>query len=87
MNILVRGLSRKMHAKIQKLAKEEDLSVNQEVMRMLNIAIEKKEIQSMKRKKNSEAFKRLMELREELYKKYGMFEDSTHLIREDRDSR
>lgn len=86
-DLLIRGLSREVHRQIQKIAEEENLSVNQLLVRLLVHAVrrtqEKKEEQGRRR----EAFRRLEEMREKLHKKYGKFDDSTKLIREDRDSR
>ncbi len=86
-NLLIRGLPPKVHQKIQRLAIVENLSVNQEVIRLIAMALEQAEKDREIEERRAEAFRRIREIREENYQKYGLSEDSTKLIRKDRDSR
>ncbi len=86
-DILVRGLPTRVHQKIQRLARRQNLSLNQAVLQLIATALEKAEKEKEEKERRKGAFGRLMKLREELYRKYGEFDDSTKLIREDRDSR
>ena len=72
--MLVRGIPPKIRREIQQMADAENLSVNQLLIRMIKEAVE-----ASKKQKGIE------ELREQIYRKYGLHEDSTKLIREDRD--
>ncbi len=86
-NLLIRGLPPRVHQKIQKLAVVENLSVNQEVIRLISMALEQAETEKEREARRRDAFQRIREIREENYRIYGLSEDSTKLIREDRDSR
>jgi hypothetical protein len=86
-NVLVRGLPEKVRIRIQKMADGENLSVNQMLIQLIVTAINISEKQKRRDEREQEAFRRLDEFREEMYRKYGMFDDSAKLIREDRDSR
>ncbi len=86
-DLLIRGLSPRVHQKIQKLAVSENLSVNQEVIRLIAMALEQAEKNRDIEERRAEAFRRIHEIREENFRKFGLSEDSTKLIREDRDSR
>ncbi len=86
-NILIRGLPPRLHKEIQRLAKEENLSVNQMLVRLIQEAVKQAEERREKVKRREQVFDRVMKLREEIYRTYGSFDDSTRLIREDRDSR
>lgn len=86
-NVLVRGLPEPVHRQIEKIAKEENLSVNQMMVQLLRIGVKR---EAEKRKKDEEqldVYQRIEKLREEIRKKYGRQEDSWKMIREDRDSR
>lgn len=87
MNILIRGLSKRIHDRIQKLAKARNASVNQTLVRLIEDEIERQNGEIDQEQRHRRAFERIDQLREELRKKYGKFDDSTKLIREDRDSR
>jgi plasmid stability protein len=86
-NLLIRGLPSKVHQKIKKLAVVENLSVNQEVICLLAAALEQAETEKEREARRRDAFRRIREIREENYRIYGLSEDSTKLIREDRDTR
>ncbi|HXV27923.1 MAG TPA: hypothetical protein VD913_03065, partial [bacterium] len=86
-NLLIRGLQPRIRREIQKLAEAENLSINQEVLRLIAWALEQAEKQRVMEEERAEAFRRIREIREANFRKYGVTEDSTKLIREDRDSR
>jgi hypothetical protein len=86
-NVLVRGLPEKVHNRIQKLADEENLSVNQMLVQLIVSAVNGSEKEKQRDEREREAFRRLNEIREEIYRKHGLLDDSAKLIREDRDSR
>lgn len=85
-DLLVRGLSPRIHRGILKMAEAGDLSLNQMVIRLLAEAVEMKETQNGVQKRRSEAIRRIEKLREELHRRYGHQEDSTKIIREFRDN-
>lgn len=86
-DVLIRGIPPRMHSRIQKLAQSENLSVNQAFLKLVASALEQLEKQEDEEERRREAFRGLKELRARLHAKYGKFDDSTKLIREDRDSR
>lgn len=86
-NVLVRGLPENIHRKIQKMAEAGNLSVNQVMVRLLAEAVEQEKEKKEDEGRHREAFRRLNELREEMYRKYGKQEDSTKIIREMREER
>ena len=86
-NFLIRGISMRLRQRIQKFARLQNFSANQLLIRIIDREIEHMEGNVDEEKQRAEAFKRMKELREELHQKYGRQEDSTKLIREDRDSR
>jgi hypothetical protein len=86
-NVLVRGLPENVHRRIQKMADEENLSVNQMLVQLVVMAIDVSEKQKRRDERERDAFRRLTQFREEMYRKYGMLDDSAKLIREDRNSR
>ena len=86
-DVLVRGLPRTVHIKIQKLAASENLSVNQVFIRLIDQALRQKEGEESEEIRRAEAFERVRKLREKMHRLYGKQEDSAKLIREDRDSR
>ena len=85
--ILIRGLSPAIRRRIQKLASEENLSLNQAVLQLLKTAIVQKEEKDEAESRRKEVFERIEKLREEIRERYGKFDDSTKLIRKERDSR
>ena len=86
-SMIIRGLPPKARFKIQRMARSENLSINQLVIRLLVGAIQQSEKEEEKGDGRTEAFRRLEEFREKMKKKYGRQEESWKLIREDRDSR
>ena len=86
-DLLIRGIPRDIRNRIQLYADSQNLSVNQFVVRTLKQSIGQMETEKEKEERRKEAFRRIDEIREELYRKHGLFEDSAKLIREDRDSR
>ncbi len=85
-DVLVRGLSPRIHRQIQKWAEARNLSVNQALVQLIVKALEHLEEGDEREKERAEVFKRVRRLREEIRRKYGRQEDSTKLVREDRDS-
>lgn len=84
---LVRKISNMAHRRIRKKSRLEHISMNQLLVRFLIQVLEigaggRREIEN-----RNNPFRRLEELRERLHRKYGKMEDSTKLIREDRDTR
>lgn len=86
-NVLIRGLPRLLYREIQKRAGSQNLSANQLMIRYLQQAADGDMEKEEEKAKRKDVFRRIEKLREELYEKYGPFEDSAKLIREDRDSR
>ena len=87
MNILVRGVPQKYKSRIQRIAQSKNLSVNQVVVQYVIRGIENERERENGDSRQQEAIRRLREIREEIYKKYGLSTDSTQIIREARDSR
>lgn len=86
-DVLIRGVPPRVHREIQRLADREDLSVNQFLVRQLVEMVKNNRDQKTEEERRKDVFRRIEEIRERLYRKYGKMEDSTKLIREDRDSR
>lgn len=86
-DILIRGIPKPIHEEVQKWAADENLSVNQMLLNVIKNAVEKREQQKKSDKRQTEAFRRLQEFRERMYRKYGLQEDSTKIIRHFRDTR
>ncbi len=86
-DIIIRGLNKRIHQRLQKLAKSRSASMNQTLLEIIQGEIERIEGRVNEEKRRKEAFARTEQIRAELHKKYGKFDDSTKLIREDRDSR
>ena len=86
-DFLIRGVPPWVHQRLQKVAEEENLSMNQLLIRILQEGLEIEKRKMEKEKREKEAFHRLREIRERLRRKYGKMSDSTKLIREDRDNR
>ena len=84
--ILIRGLSPSIRSRIQRLASDENLSINQAVIQLLKSALTQLEKNWEENRERKDVFDRIEKLRAELHEKYGKFDDSTKLIREDRDS-
>lgn len=86
-DILIRGVSKRIHAWIQKLAKSRNASVNQTILDLFQDEMVRMDKEISEEERHARAFERTRQLREEIWKKYGKFDDLTKLIREDRDSR
>lgn len=86
-DMLIRGLPPTARRSIEEIAHEENLSLNQIVIRLIQEAIEQKRKAEEDEEQREKVFRRLDAIRERLHRKYGTFDDSTKLIREDRDSR
>lgn len=86
-NLLLRGLSGKEHARLRHQAYSQNLSVNQYMLKLIRSTLNRPDKDQEKEARHAEAFRRLDEMRERLHRKYGLMDDSTKLIREDRDSR
>ncbi len=85
-DILIRGLPPSTKREMEKVAREENLSVNQVAIRLLRQALAEGRKAEDEEKRRGDWFRRLNEFREELHRKYGKFDDSTKLIREDRET-
>lgn len=90
--LLEMALKSRMFTKRSKLEQEvddeiirkgKDVIKDFDISREIVIEPSKKE----RERRQKEAFKRIDKVRKELHEKYGKFDDSTKLIREDRDSR
>lgn len=86
-DLLLRGLSSQVKREIKKMAIQEQLSMNQATLQLILWALKKKTEEEEQRKEQGAVMERIRELREEIYKKYGMMDDSTKIIRKMRDSR
>lgn len=86
-DVLIRGIPPRVHRQIQRLAEADNLSLNQYLVRQLVEMVKKNGEEEAEEERRKDVFQRIEELRERLYRKYGKMEDSTKLIREDRDSR
>lgn len=86
-DVLVRGLPEKIHERLQSLAKAENLSLNQALLKLISAALEEMESKREAERDRAEAYSRLLALRAKLKAKYGKFEDSAKLIRQERDER
>ena len=67
------------------MQKKKNLSVNQEVLKLIETALKKEEEKGVRERGEMEVYARIRLRREDMYKKYGKFDDSTKLIREDRE--
>ena len=85
--ILVRGIPASIRRQILHLAAEQNLSMNQEILRLLKVALEKEKERREKEKERQDVFNRMEELRKRMYAKYGKREESWRLIREMREER
>ncbi len=84
-NVLVRGIPPRLHREIQRWAETENLSVNQLFIKLALEAVEARKKTDQEDEEKKDVFERIKELREEIYRRNGIMEDSTKLIREDRD--
>ena len=86
-NVLVRGLPRIVHNRIQQFANSENQSVNQVLVWLITDAVKQMEKKKDEETWRAEAFQRLQEIREEIHRKHGLLDDSTKIIRHFRDTR
>ena len=86
-NILVRGIAKPIHVRIQKFAESRNLSINQLLIQLIEKSVRNLEEAEEREKERAEVFERSERLREEMRRKYGKFDDSTKLIRKFRDRR
>ena len=86
-DILIRGVSQRIHHEIQRRAASENLSVNQLLIRMIETGLKRVGSEEEKEARQKKIFQRIREIREENFRQFGLSSDSTKLIREDRDSR
>jgi flagellar biosynthesis component FlhA len=86
-NMLVRGLPERIRRRLESFAESQNLSLNQTLLRLIEAGLQKEETEKEKEERRKEAFRRIRELREEIYRKYGFQEDSAKIIRELRDER
>lgn len=86
-NILIRGIPKPIHVQVQRLAKSNNLSVNQALLQLIRTALEQTQRKNEEEEQRANAFNRLQRIRAQLHEKYGKFDDSTKLIREERDKR
>lgn len=84
---LVRKIPRKIRHHIEKCSSSQGLSMNQYFVQVMIRSEGKIEFPDEPLQDRDELFRRIDEFREEMYRKYGSFDDSTKLIREDRDTR
>lgn len=87
MNMMIRGVPESTHHAIQRKAREENLSMNQYMVRLMVKDAEEANVKFEEEARRSEAFQKIRELRDKIRKKYGEQECSSKLIREMRDSR
>lgn len=85
-DFLVRHFPRGVEGRVRQYASRENLSRNQFFLQLVQKGLEQMETEKERKERQREAFRCIRELREEIYRKYGRFEDSSHWIREDRES-
>ena len=85
-DLLIRGLPQKIHRAIQRKAESQNVSINQLLIQMIKADLQRGETEQEEEARRKEAFRRIRELREENFRQFGLSDDSTKLIREDRDS-
>lgn len=87
MDILIRDFPDKLKKELKRIAKEENLSLNRLILKAIKYGLDKKEEELRESKERNKVFENIRVIRERLQAKYGKFDDSAKLIREDRDSR
>ena len=86
-DVLVRGLPAKIHERLQNLAKAENLSLNQALLKLIIAALEEIDSKREAERERAEAYSRLLALRAKIKAEHpGTFEDSWKLIRKDREN-
>lgn len=92
-NVLIRSMSAKTYQEIKRRAKYENVSLSQEVIRLVLFALDEKEKKAIKdmeeQREHEDVFERIRILREKIQARYGnkKQEDSTKIIRRMRDER
>lgn len=86
-NFLIRGIPVRLRQRILRFAWKRNLSANQLLLQIIDREIDRLEGNVDEEKERADAFRRLEAIRARLHEKYKKFDDSTKLIREDRDSR
>ncbi|GEM_PF-2193665 len=86
-NVLIRGIPETVHRQIEKIAKEDDLSVNQMMVQILRTWVKQEAEKRKKSEDQLDVYQRIEKLREKIRQKYGVQEDSWKLIREAREER
>ena len=85
--LLVRSMPAGAYRKVKTMARKENISLSQEVIRLVLFALSEKEKKEMEEKDRNNAFQQIRSLRKEIYAKYGKQEDSWKIIRRMRDER
>ncbi|SRR3989338_5238783 len=89
--MLVRSMPAAAYRRVKKIAKEENLSLSQEVIRLVLFALDEKEKKAIKEmeeeRDRGDVFERIRILREKIQAQYGKQEDSAKIIRRMRDER
>lgn len=86
-NILLRGLSPARKRDIERLANSKNLSLNQMFLEVIKAGLERWDKEREAETRRLDVFRRIRKFQKEMGRKYGKFEESWKLIREDRDSR
>lgn len=91
MNVLVRGVPDELYERIQKLAHDQNLSINQTMLQLIDFSLDQIGRDEKREKQHKEACKRIRELHQEVYqarrKSSAPEEDSVKIIRRFRDTR
>ena len=83
--MLIRGMRSRMKLQIRRYAKSKDLSTNQALLSLINMAFETMNSEEEKENQRKQAFQDIRQLHQEMRRKYGRQDDSAKLIREMRD--
>ncbi len=86
-DLLIRGVSVRVKQKLRRMAMKRHMSVNRILLEQLDKWEEYEDQDKTADEKQAEAIKRLNEIRQETYKKYGLSNIAVKYIREGRDSR
>ena len=58
-DVLIRGISPRIHSRIQKLAKAQNLSINQMMLKLIETAFERLEAKPEEERRREEAFRHM----------------------------
>lgn len=86
-NMLIRKVSTSVHHVIKKNTSKNYLSMNQGMIFFMIAIMKQLQKEREECRKHQRAFEQMEKIRKELFETYGTFDDSTKLIREDRDKR